>query len=62
MDTKITMSVSELAGALGISERNAYYLVKSKDFPASFKLGGRWLISVSKLEEWAREQAENKQQ
>ena len=57
---KVAISVSELADVIGISEKGAYNLVRRKDFPASFRLGGRWLVSVSKLEEWAREQAELK--
>lgn len=54
---KLTISVKELAAALGISPSKAYHLVRRSDFP-SIHLGGRWLIPIYALERWLVQQSE----
>ena len=53
---KYTMSVDEMAAAIGISRPKAYELVNSEGFPV-IRIGRRIRIPVSSLEEWITEQA-----
>ena len=53
--TKLTLSVTEMAEALGISRPIAYELVKRKDFPA-IQIGRRVVIPKSELNRWLSEQ------
>lgn len=48
---KITLSVTELANALGIGRSRAYELVNTPGFPAA-KIGKRIVIPVAALNEW----------
>lgn len=56
-ENKIAVSVSEAADMLSVSRPTIYRLLHSEGFPASFKVGGRTLISVDALREWVRSQA-----
>ena len=50
--TKIAYSAPEVAQLLGISKSAAYNLMHREDFP-SFRIGRRWLIQESCLNETA---------
>ncbi len=56
MDSRVTLNLSQAADTLGVSVPTMRTLVNRADFPA-FKIGTRWLISRSALEEWATSQA-----
>lgn len=47
----LTLSVPEMAAALGISRAGAYELVRTEGFPA-LKIGTRIVIPKDKLKEW----------
>ena len=53
--TKIAYSAPEVAQLLGISKSAAYNLMHREDFP-SFRIGRRWLIQESCLNEWVEKQ------
>ena len=55
----ITLSLTQAADALGVSAPTMRCLVRRGDFPA-FKIGSRWMISRSALEEWAQNAAFNR--
>ncbi len=55
---RIALSASEAAETLGISKSKMYELIKSEDCDFAFMLGGRRLISRSKLEAWVERQTE----
>ena len=55
----ITLNLTQAADALGVSAPTMRCLVRRGDFPA-FKIGSRWMISRTALEEWAQRQAENR--
>ncbi len=52
MNERIALSVQEAADMLGISKAKMYGVLKSDDCDFAFRLGGRRLISRSKLEAW----------
>lgn len=54
---KYTMSVDEMAAAIGISRPKAYELVNSEGFP-KIRVGRRIRIPVASLESWLVEQAQ----
>ena len=54
----IALSVADAAKLIGISKSKMYELVKSSDCDFAFMLGGRRLISRSRLEAWIDRQAE----
>ena len=56
---KMTLSVDELAEALGISRTYAYYLMCAEGFP-SIKLGKRRLVTKEALSKWLEEQQQKK--
>lgn len=58
MDGKITLSAAEAAMLLGISKTMLYEIMRREDCDFSFMLGGRRLISRSKLEAWVARQTE----
>ena len=47
----LTLSVPEMAAALGISRAGAYELARTEGFPA-LKIGTRIVIPKDKLKEW----------
>ena len=55
---RIALSASEAADMIGISKSKMYELIKSEDCDFAFMLGGRRLISRSKLEAWVERQTE----
>lgn len=61
MTERITLSASEAAAILGISKTKMYELMKREDCDFAFMLGGRRLISRSRLEAWIERQAEKGQ-
>lgn len=54
---KLTLSVAEAAGVVGISTRYMYDLVKTEGFP-TIRVGKRLLVSAKGLERWLEEQAQ----
>lgn len=59
MDNRITLSAAEAADALGISKTKMYEIMRREDADFAFMLGGRRLISRSKLEAWIERQTVN---
>lgn len=57
--TKLTYNAPEVAQLLGISRSAAYNLMHRDDFP-SFRIGKRWLVRDSSLNEWLEKQSEIK--
>ncbi len=53
----LTLSVPEVAAALGISRAGAYELVRSDSFP-KIKIGNRILVPKDKFIAWMDEQVE----
>lgn len=58
LSEKIALSVKETAVMLSVSEHTVYDLLHREDFPA-MKIGGRTLVSRSRLEEWVNKQTDN---
>ena len=58
MTDRITLSAAEAAATLGISKTKMYEIMKRSDCDFAFMLGGRRLISRSKLEAWIDRQTE----
>lgn len=54
-----TYSTTELMEALGIGERKAKELMRSKSFP-SFKVGRLWKVEEGDLMRWIKERKEQK--
>lgn len=50
---KITITVKELAEALGIGINQAYALVKQDDFP-KLKIGSKYVIPKDEFEAWVK--------
>jgi len=55
---RIALSVPEAAALIGVSKTKMYELLKRSDCDFSVMLGGRRLISRSRLEAWIDRQAE----
>jgi excisionase family DNA binding protein len=55
----IILNLEQAAGTCGVSVPTMRCLVRRGDFPA-FKIGSRWMIPRTALEEWAQRQAENR--
>lgn len=53
---KVTMTVDEVAEALGIARPNAYALAKSNGFP-SVRIGKRLIIPVNEFYKWLSEES-----
>ncbi len=56
-DLPLTLSVPEVAAALGISRAGAYELVRSDSFP-KIKIGNRIVVPKDKFIAWMDEQSE----
>lgn len=54
-----TMSVQEVANALGISRTTAYEVVNRADFPAIRVSPRRIVVPVSEFNEWLKKEAWN---
>ena len=53
-ELSLTLSVPEMAAALGISRAGAYELVRTDGFPA-LKIGSRIVIPKDRLQEWVNQ-------
>jgi len=58
MGDRITLSAAEAATLLGISKTKLYEIMRREDCDFAFMLGGRRLISRTKLEAWVERQTE----
>ena len=61
MNDRIALSAAEAATLIGVSKTKMYELMKREDCDFAFLLGGRRLVSRSKLEAWIERQAEKGQ-
>lgn len=59
MNESLTMSVQEAAEQLGICTKSCYTLTHRADFPV-IKIGRRTRISREGLQEWVRNQEQNR--
>ena len=59
MSEKLTMNVTELSQALGISKPTAYELTRRADFP-SLKIGRRVVIPTESFQRWLVNTSEKK--
>ncbi len=57
-ETKLTLTVDELAQQLNVSRTTAYSLARKKDFYPAFRIGHRLIISRQALNRWLDEQTE----
>jgi len=53
------INIKELCSYLDVSEKTAYILVKSRDFP-SVKIGGKYRIIVDELPGWLEKQSKKR--
>lgn len=53
------LDIKGLCKYFDISEKTAYILIKSRDFPA-FKVKGKYRIMVDKLSEWMEKHCKDK--
>jgi len=56
----LTLSVPEMAAALGISRAGAYALVRTEGFPA-LRIGSRIVIPKEELREWVNRNISNQE-
>ena len=56
MNERIALSVSEAAQLIGVSKTKMYEIIRQDDSDFAFMLGGRRLVSRSKLEAWVERQ------
>lgn len=56
--TKLTITVEELAQQLNVSRATAYSLAQRKDFYPAIRIGHRIVVSVQALTRWLNEQTE----
>ena len=57
-ETKLTITVEELAQQLNVSRATAYNLARRKDFYPAFRIGHRLIISKQALSRWLDDQTE----
>ena len=57
-ETKLTITVDELAQQLNVSRATAYNLARRKDFYPAFRIGHRLIISKQALNRWLDDQTE----
>ena len=57
-ETKLTITVDELAQQLNVSRTTAYNLARRKDFYPAFGIGHRLIISKQALSRWLDDQTE----
>ena len=57
-ETKLTITVEELAQQLNVSRATAYNLARRKDFYPAFRIGHRLIISRQALSRWLDDQTE----
>lgn len=52
MNERIALSVPDAAALIGVSKSKMYEIINREDCDFAFMLGGRRLVSRSKLEAW----------
>ena len=57
-ETKLTITVDELAQQLNVSRATAYNLAMRKDFYPAFRIGHSLIISKQALSRWLDDQTE----
>jgi len=57
-ETKLTITVDELAQQLNVSRATAYNLARREDFYPAFRIGHRLIVSCQALNRWLDEQTE----
>ena len=57
-ESKLTITVEELAQQLNVSRATAYNLARRKDFYPAFRIGHRLIISRQALSRWLDDQTE----
>ena len=57
-ESKLTITVEELAQQLNVSRATAYNLARRKDFYPAFRIGHRLIISRQALSRWLNDQTE----
>ena len=57
-DKKIALSVKDAAALIGVSKSKMYEIMRRSDADFGIMLGGRRLISRTKLEDWIIRKAE----
>ncbi len=55
---QLALNVTQAAQLLGIDRKTATALIHRGELPA-FRIGTRWLVSRSKLEEWIERNADS---
>ena len=60
IDERIALSVPEAAALIGVSKTTMYQIMKRNDVDFALQLGGRRLVSRSKLSAWIDRQTEAK--
>jgi len=60
MNERIALSVTEAAAMIGVSKTKMYEIIKREDADFALQIGGRRLVSRSKLEAWIDRQTEGK--
>ncbi len=58
MNERIALSVPEAAAMIGVSKSKMYEIMKRSDVDFALQLGGRRLVSRSKLAAWIDRQTE----
>lgn len=58
MNERIALSVPEAAALIGVSKTTFYEIMKRADVDFAVQIGGRKLVSRSRLEAWIDRQAE----
>lgn len=53
------ISIKELCSYLDVSEKTAYILARSRDFPSA-KIGGKYRIIVDELPDWLGKQSKKR--
>jgi excisionase family DNA binding protein len=54
---RVTYTVPEVAGLLGISRATAYALLRNGEIPAR-RIGSRWIIACRRFDRWLQGDAE----
>ncbi len=57
-NSRLTLTIDELAYHLNVSRATAYNLAKRNDFYPAFRIGHRLIVSKHALERWLGEQTE----
>ena len=60
MNDRIALSVPEAAALIGVSKSKMYELIRREDADFVLVLGGRRLVSRTKLEAWIERQTESR--